>query len=45
MDIRELTVAGSFEVSPRVHGDDRGSFLEWFRADRFTLWVQIGQDG
>ena len=36
MEIRELSVAGSFEVSPRVHGDDRGVFLEWFKADRFA---------
>lgn len=36
VEIRELSVAGAFEVTPRVHGDDRGSFLEWFRADRFA---------
>ena len=36
MEIRELPIAGAFEVTPQVHGDDRGSFLEWFRADRFT---------
>ncbi|MGA8210506.1 MAG: dTDP-4-dehydrorhamnose 3,5-epimerase [Nocardioidaceae bacterium] len=36
MQIRELSIAGAFEVLPRVHGDDRGAFLEWFRADRFT---------
>jgi dTDP-4-dehydrorhamnose 3,5-epimerase len=34
--IRELSIAGAFEVTPQVHGDDRGAFLEWFRADRFT---------
>jgi dTDP-4-dehydrorhamnose 3,5-epimerase len=36
VEIRELTIAGAFEVSPVVHGDDRGAFLEWFRADKFT---------
>ena len=36
MQIRELSIAGAFEVTPQVHGDDRGVFLEWFRADRFT---------
>ena len=36
MEIRELTVTGAFEVTPRVHGDERGAFLEWFRADRFA---------
>ena len=35
MQIRELAVVGAFEVTPQVHGDDRGVFLEWFRADRF----------
>lgn len=24
---------GAFEISPVVHGDDRGSFHEWYRAD------------
>jgi dTDP-4-dehydrorhamnose 3,5-epimerase len=36
MDIRELPIQGAFEVTPQVHGDPRGEFLEWFRADRFT---------
>src|SRR3954466_268731 len=36
MEIRELMIGGAFEVTPRVHGDARGAFLEWFRADRFT---------
>ena len=35
MQIRELTIAGAFEVAPVVQDDDRGVFLEWFRADRF----------
>ncbi len=35
MKIRELSIAGAYEVAPAVHGDERGSFLEWFRADRF----------
>lgn len=33
MQHRELTVAGAFELSPAVHGDDRGHFYEWYRAD------------
>jgi dTDP-4-dehydrorhamnose 3,5-epimerase len=36
VEIRELPIAGAFEVTPRVHGDERGAFLEWFRADRFA---------
>ena len=31
MDIRELAVPDSFEVTPRQHGDDRGVFLEYFK--------------
>jgi dTDP-4-dehydrorhamnose 3,5-epimerase len=36
VEIRELSVSGAFEVTPQVHGDERGAFLEWFRADRFA---------
>ncbi|MEO5711353.1 MAG: dTDP-4-dehydrorhamnose 3,5-epimerase [Nocardioidaceae bacterium] len=36
MEIRELSVAGAFEMTPKIIGDSRGAFLEWFRADRFT---------
>jgi dTDP-4-dehydrorhamnose 3,5-epimerase len=35
MRIRELSIKGSFEVSPDIHADQRGAFLEWFRADEF----------
>ena len=33
MDIRPLAIPGSFVVTPKIHGDDRGEFVEWFRAD------------
>ncbi len=33
MQINELSVPGAFEVVPTVHGDDRGAFYEWYRAD------------
>lgn len=33
MKVRPLSVAGAFEVTPVVHGDHRGAFLESFRAD------------
>jgi dTDP-4-dehydrorhamnose 3,5-epimerase len=36
METRELSVPGAFEVIPRQFADDRGVFLEWFRADRFA---------
>src|SRR3954447_20170703 len=35
VEIRQLGIDGAFEITPRVHGDRRGAFLEWFRADRF----------
>jgi dTDP-4-dehydrorhamnose 3,5-epimerase len=33
VEIRELAVGGSFEVTPRLIRDDRGLFLESFRHD------------
>jgi dTDP-4-dehydrorhamnose 3,5-epimerase len=33
MDVRSLSIAGAWEFQPKVFGDDRGSFLEWFKAD------------
>ncbi len=29
-----MNIAGAWSVTPKVHGDDRGSFAEWFRADQ-----------
>lgn len=34
MDIKPLSIAGAWSVTPKVHGDARGSFAEWFRTDR-----------
>lgn len=36
MKIRELGIAGAWEVIPQQHGDRRGRFLEWYRHDRLT---------
>ena len=33
MKIRPLTMTGAFEITPTQHGDQRGLFLEWYRAD------------
>jgi len=33
VQIRELSVPDSFEITPRQHGDDRGVFLEWYRTE------------
>lgn len=34
MEFRPLSVAGAWEVTPRIFGDDRGAFLEWFSNPR-----------
>lgn len=34
MKVRELKIPDSYEISPKQFGDDRGVFLEWFRADQ-----------
>ena len=39
MQVRELAVEGAWEFTPRVFGDDRGAFLEWFKADAFESAV------
>ncbi|WP_066901294.1 dTDP-4-dehydrorhamnose 3,5-epimerase family protein [Mycolicibacterium houstonense] len=36
MIARELTVAGAWEITPRLHGDARGVFFEWFTQTGFT---------
>ena len=36
MQIRELTVPGAWEITPRQFPDDRGVFLEWFKAQAFA---------
>src|SRR5665811_1395162 len=36
MDIRALSIEGSFEITPRVFPDDRGVFLESFRGDKLA---------
>lgn len=33
MDVAETKVPGAWVFTPKQHADDRGLFLEWFRAD------------
>lgn len=35
MEVTPLSVQGTFVLTPVIQEDDRGSFLEWFRADVF----------
>lgn len=36
MTFRELSVPGAWEITPTVHGDDRGVFFEWFSDREFA---------
>ncbi len=42
MDVAELSIPGAWLFTPRQHSDDRGLFLEWFKADVFTKAVGHG---
>jgi dTDP-4-dehydrorhamnose 3,5-epimerase len=33
MKVESMRLADAWLCSPRIHGDDRGAFLEWFRGD------------
>jgi dTDP-4-dehydrorhamnose 3,5-epimerase len=36
MQARQLSVTQAWEFTPRTFGDDRGAFLEWFKADELS---------
>jgi dTDP-4-dehydrorhamnose 3,5-epimerase len=36
MKIVPLTISGAWQVVPQQHGDPRGLFLEWYRADHLA---------
>jgi dTDP-4-dehydrorhamnose 3,5-epimerase len=40
VQIRELSIPGSYEITPIQRGDERGVFLEWYRFD--TLEAVLG---
>jgi dTDP-4-dehydrorhamnose 3,5-epimerase len=39
VQIRELSVPDSYEITPQQHADERGVFLEWYRFDRLEKAV------
>ena len=39
MKVRELTVPGAWEITPQLHADSRGVFLEWFADPGFTAFA------
>lgn len=36
MDVRELDIAGAWEIMPQLHSDSRGLFFEWLTDRGFT---------
>ncbi|GGA65362.1 DTDP-4-dehydrorhamnose 3,5-epimerase RmlC [Pseudoclavibacter endophyticus] len=36
MEIRELKVPDAYEITPKLIGDSRGMFLEWYRFDKLA---------
>jgi dTDP-4-dehydrorhamnose 3,5-epimerase len=36
MDVREMDIAGAWEITPRLHTDSRGLFFEWLTDHGFT---------
>lgn len=39
VEIRPLAIEGAWEITPVQHADDRGVFLEWFKAPLFEQTV------
>lgn len=39
MEYRELDVPGAWEITPKLNGDPRGVFLEWFKSSVFEETV------
>jgi dTDP-4-dehydrorhamnose 3,5-epimerase len=39
MKFRELSVEGAWEITPQLHGDPRGLFMEWYRFDHLAAVV------
>jgi dTDP-4-dehydrorhamnose 3,5-epimerase len=36
MEVRELDIAGAWEITPKIHPDSRGLFFEWLTDRGFT---------
>jgi dTDP-4-dehydrorhamnose 3,5-epimerase len=36
MQVRELDIAGAWEITPQLHGDSRGMFFEWLTDRGFS---------
>jgi dTDP-4-dehydrorhamnose 3,5-epimerase len=42
MRLEPLPIEGAWVMTPRIHGDDRGAFLEWFKEPGFAAAVGHG---
>ena len=36
MKVEPMSIEGAWVFTPRIHGDERGAFLEWFKDRAFT---------
>lgn len=36
MQIEQLSIEGAYVITPKLHGDARGLFFEWFKGSSFT---------
>ena len=36
MQIDGLSIEGSWVITPKIHADERGAFLEWFKEQAFV---------
>jgi dTDP-4-dehydrorhamnose 3,5-epimerase len=36
LKVRELNIPGTWEITPTIHGDSRGSLFEWLKDSDFT---------
>ena len=43
MDVQQLSIEGSWVFTPRQFRDDRGMFLEWFKADVLPMPMPLAQ--
>jgi dTDP-4-dehydrorhamnose 3,5-epimerase len=39
VDIRQLSIPDSYEITPELHDDERGVFFEWYRFDQLEAVV------
>jgi dTDP-4-dehydrorhamnose 3,5-epimerase len=37
--LKPLGIGGAWLLTPQIHQDSRGSFLEWFRGEEFAKTV------